>query len=262
MAHGFSLTRHDGLEQYAEALVAAGAAVVVFDHRYLGDSGGTPRQRFRVEHQRQDYRAAVNYARRLDGVDGEQIIIWGFSFSGGTAVEVAAADARIAGLILLCPFLDGLARVMKAAKSSPGLVAWILPRALKDKIGAHTLISVTGQPGEHAAMTFPGEAEGIAAAVASDSPWRNEISPGLFLTLALYRPVSRAARIGCPTWIGLGERDITVSNPASEKFAAASPRAELHRYDVDHFGAFHEPAAEQIRADQAEWLNHLTQPAR
>jgi uncharacterized protein len=43
MAHGFSLTRHDGLAAYAERLAEAGAAVLVFDHRYLGDSGGNAR---------------------------------------------------------------------------------------------------------------------------------------------------------------------------------------------------------------------------
>jgi hypothetical protein len=43
MPHGFSLTRHDGLAAYAEHLAEAGAAALVFDHRYLGDSGGEPR---------------------------------------------------------------------------------------------------------------------------------------------------------------------------------------------------------------------------
>ena len=36
MAHGFSLTRHDGLPAFAEQLAGAGATVLVFDHRHLG----------------------------------------------------------------------------------------------------------------------------------------------------------------------------------------------------------------------------------
>jgi len=111
-----------------------------------------------------------SYARQLDGIDIAQIIMWGFSFSGGTAIAAVAADAGIAGLMLLRPFLDGLARLLKATKSSPALVAWILPGAMKDKLGGHTLTALTGQPGEHAAMTFPGEANGFAAAVPPDSP--------------------------------------------------------------------------------------------
>jgi pimeloyl-ACP methyl ester carboxylesterase len=34
MAHGFSLTRHDGLPAYAERLAAAGADVLLFDYRH------------------------------------------------------------------------------------------------------------------------------------------------------------------------------------------------------------------------------------
>ena len=48
---------YDGLTGYVEALVDAAAAVLLFDHRHLGDSGGTP---LRIEHQRQDYRAAIS----------------------------------------------------------------------------------------------------------------------------------------------------------------------------------------------------------
>ena len=126
MAHGFSLTRHDGLPPYAERLTAAGAAVLVFDHRHLGDSGGQPRQRFRTGTQREDWRNAVSFARALPDVDAERIVLWGFSFSGGHAVETALADARIAATIALCPMVDGLAR---ALATPPALSAWLVPRA-------------------------------------------------------------------------------------------------------------------------------------
>jgi alpha-beta hydrolase superfamily lysophospholipase len=41
MAHGASLTRADGLEFFAAAFARAGAHVLAFDHRNLGDSTGT-----------------------------------------------------------------------------------------------------------------------------------------------------------------------------------------------------------------------------
>lgn len=132
MAHGFSLTRHDGLPAYAERLAAAGTAVLVFDHRFLGDSGGTPRQRFREAEQMQDWRSAVTFARSLESVDQARIVVWGFSFSGGHAVETAAADPNVAAVLALCPLLDGLARVL--ATPLP-LSAWLTPRALADQAG-------------------------------------------------------------------------------------------------------------------------------
>ena len=106
MAHGFSLTRHDGLAPYAERLAEAGIAVLVFDHRYLGDSGGEPRQRFRKTAQLEDWRAAVAYARSLEGIDPRRIVLWGFSFSCGHVVFTPFADVRFAAALSLFPMVE------------------------------------------------------------------------------------------------------------------------------------------------------------
>ncbi len=254
MANGFSLTRHDGLPAYAERFAAAGAAALVFDHRHLGDSSGSPRQRFRKAAQLQDWRSAVAYARSLDGVDPERIVLWGFSFAGGHVVETAAADGRVAAVLALCPMLDGLPRVLA---TPPALTAWLLPRAIADQLGRHNLVPVTAEPGGHAAMTLPGEAEGFAAAVPAGSPWRNEISPAIFLTVGLHRPLRRAARFGTPIWLGLGERDVTVSARAIERFAERAPRAELHRYPYDHFGGLTGDGPERVAGDQVDYLRRV-----
>ncbi len=254
MAHGFSLTRHDGLETYAEALNSAGATVVVFDHRYLGDSGGEPRQRVRVKRQAEDYRSAIAYARELAGVDPEQIVVWGYSFSGGTAVNVAADDARIAGVMVLCPFLDGRARVLATTRRTPWAATRVMLRAVRDRLGSHNLIKAAGEPGELAAMSFSGEARGFALATEGGSPWINAVSPGAFATIAFHRPVSKAKRLRMPVWVGLGENDITVSRKAIEKLAASAPEAELHRYDMAHFEPFHGTDPAIIAADQADWF--------
>jgi dienelactone hydrolase len=251
MAHGFSLTRHDGLPPYAERLAAAGASVLVFDHRYLGDSGGEPRQRFRKSAQREDWRAAVRHARGLSGVDPGRIVLWGFSFSGGHVVETALEDSRIAAVLALCPMVDGLAR---ALATPPTLSAWLTPRALADRLGRHNLVAVTGPPGAHAAMTLAGEYDGFAATVPAGSPWRNEISPAIFLTVALHRPVARARRLRVPLWVGLGERDVSVSKKAVERLAGRAAHAELHRYPYDHFGAFLGDAPQRVAEDQIGFL--------
>jgi uncharacterized protein len=251
MAHGFSLTRHDGLAPYAERLAEAGIAVLVFDHRHLGDSGGEPRQRFRKREQLADWRAAVSFARTLDDVDGERIVLWGFSFSGGHAVQTAAADERIAAALVLCPMVHGLAR---ALATPPALSAWLMPRAIADQLGRHNLVPVTGQPGEHAAMTLPGEADGFHASVPAGSPWRNEISPAVFLTVSLHRPVAKARDLRAPLWVGLGEHDVSVSKRAVERLAARAPKGELHRYPYDHFGALLGDGPDRVAADQVEFL--------
>jgi dienelactone hydrolase len=251
MAHGFSLTRHDGLPAFAEPLAAAGATVLVFDHRHLGDSPGEPRQHFSKRAQREDWRSAVAAARRLDGVDPAQIVLWGFSFSGGHAVETAAEDGRIAATVVLCPFVDGLARVLATPLAT---VAWVLPRALVNRAGKVIRIPVTSPAGARAAMAFPGEGDGFASVVPPGSPWRNEITPGVFLTVALHRPVAKAKKVACPLWVGLGERDISVAGRSVQRLAARAPHGELHRYPYDHWEPCVGDAPPRIAADQIDFL--------
>jgi uncharacterized protein len=251
MAHGFALTRHEGLAAYAERLADAGAAVLVFDYRHLGDSPGQPRQRFRKAAQLEDWRAAVAAARNLPQVDPARIVLWGFSFGGAHAVETAAADPLVAATVVVCPFLDGLARVLATPTR---VAAWILSRAVLDVAGRHNLVPVTGPPGARAAMPLPGEAEGFAAVVPPGSPWRNEISPGIFATIVFHRPVVKARKVSGPLWVGLGEADISVSGKAIERLAARAPRAELHRYPYSHFEPFLGDGPGRVAADQVDFL--------
>lgn len=250
MAHGFGLTRHDGLAGYAQALVQAGVAVLVYDHRYLGDSEGTPRQRVRMAEQLIDRLAAIAFARTLDGVDPGRIIVWGFSLSGGTAVEAAAADQRVAGAILLCPFLDGRWRTLHGMRTQPRNAMRVTLHAMRDK-----LIPVTGRPGDHGGLTFPGEFDGFHSMVTAG--WRNEVHAGMVLPLPFWRPVAHARKIVCPILIQAGKRDISVSAKSVHRLARQAPRAVLKSYDVDHFGPFCEDHSSQIAADQADWLTTL-----
>ena len=87
MGHGFSMTRYDGLAAYAEAFLAAGSAVLAFDYRYFGDSGGDRRQHFSTRAQRADWRAAVGFARADERIDATRIVAWGFSFGGGLVYQ-------------------------------------------------------------------------------------------------------------------------------------------------------------------------------
>lgn len=249
MAHGFSLTRHDGLEPFAEAFAAAGATVVCFDHRYLGDSGGEPRQRFRASHQLADWRSAIDFARELDGVTN--VVLWGYSFSGGHCATIAATDGDLAAVLLLCPFLDGPARV----RATPlPLIAWITPRAIADMAGRHTTIPVTGPVGSRGAMSLAGEERGFAVAVAGSSPWRNEISPAVFLTVGFHRPWAKGASMTMPVLICEGERDISVSGKGIRKLVDRAPDATLRSYDADHFTVLVPPVRDEIINDQVSFL--------
>lgn len=247
MAHGFGLTRVDGLAPYAEALAQTGAAVLVYDHRYLGDSDGEPRQRIRIAEQRNDRSAAIAFARTLDGIDPNRIIVWGYSLSGGTAIEAAAADERIAGTILLCPFTDGRWRCNHSMRTQPRNALWTMGRAIRDAI-----IPVSAEPDKRGGLTFAGEFDGYRAAAGPG--WRNEVRAGMALPLPFWRPVIHARKLKCPTLVQAGCRDVSVSPKAIDQLAQQAPQATLIRYDVDHFQPFYGEHQAQIVADQADWL--------
>jgi pimeloyl-ACP methyl ester carboxylesterase len=250
MAHGFGLTRRDNLSVYAEVLARAGVAVLAYDHRHLGDSEGQPRQRIRMYEQLGDRLAAIAFARTLDGIDPDRIIVWGFSVSTCSAIEAAMEDERVAAAILLCPLIDARWRTIRGMRVNPRNAAWVLRRAVTD-----ATIPVTGESGGRAALTFPGEIDGFRSIAGPD--WRNEVSAGVALELAFYRPVVHARRVKCPVLIQAGRHDISVSARAVNRFARRAPRAVLKHYDVDHFGSFHSAQAAQIVADEVYWLREL-----
>ncbi|MEA2349594.1 MAG: hypothetical protein QOG86_535, partial [Thermoleophilaceae bacterium] len=113
LAHGWSGIREQRLDAYAERFADAGMAALVFDYRHFGASGGEPRQLLDVPRQLEDWRAAVAFARGLDGVDPERIALFGTSFSGGHVVSVAAGDDRIAAVVAQVPFADGLRNLLR-----------------------------------------------------------------------------------------------------------------------------------------------------
>ena len=104
--------------------------MLLFDYRGFGESSGEPRQFAWPPRHREDYGAAVEFARGLDGVDPERIVLWGTSWSGGHVVYAAAADPRIAAVISKSPDVDGLATLTRSAatpasgnhSASPGSV--------------------------------------------------------------------------------------------------------------------------------------------
>lgn len=249
MAHGFALTRNDGLAGYAEALTRAGVAVLVYDHRYLGDSEGEPRQRIRMPEQLADRLAAIAFARSLAGIDPDRIILWGYSLSGGTAVDAAVADPRVAGAILLCPFLDGRWRTLRGLRMDPRNALWLTVQGMRD-----VLVSASAAPGDHGGMTFPGELEGFLSIVAPG--WRNEVGAGLALPLPFWRPVTKARKLACPVLIQAGERDGSVSARSIEQLARRAPRVTRKSYDVAHFEPFAGRSA-AIIDDQVAWLRAM-----
>ena len=103
MAHGTSATIAMVADRYAEVFRDAGLAVLLYDHRNFGGSGGEPRQEINPWIQARGYRDAVTFGRSLDGIDHGRIALWGDSYSAAEVVIVGAVDDRVAAVVAQVP---------------------------------------------------------------------------------------------------------------------------------------------------------------
>ncbi|MEX2196111.1 MAG: alpha/beta hydrolase [Thermoleophilaceae bacterium] len=263
MAHGFGYTRDSGLEPYAERFAAAGLDVLLFDYRSFGDSTGEPRQLVDWRRHREDYRAAVDFARTLGGVDPDRVALWGSSYAGGHVICVAADDGRVAAVVSQVPAMDGLAAVLEIGRYA-GPLALLRTTAVgaRDAVGAllgrrPLLMPIVGPPGSVAALTSP-DAQPGSQAIEGPS-FRNEFCARAVLGAALNRPVKHAGDVPCPTLFQVADRD-TVAPPGAVMKAAwkATGRAEVRRYPIGHFDVYTGDPFERAVADQLHFLRrHL-----
>ncbi len=268
MAHGFGCTRDGGLLPFAERFAAAGLDVLLFDYRGFGTSQGTPRQDVDHRRHRQDYHAAVAFARTLPGVDPDRVAVWGTSYSGGHVIAVAAEDQRIAAVVSQGAAVDGLAVLRGSGRTptpgSQGKARALLLAALHDvgRAAARRTplrVRVFGAPGETAMMTTP---SGIAELAPILGPtFVNELCARGLLRVAFNRPVRRAGDVSCPLLVVVAEQDEIAPPAALHEVARRARRSEVVSYDCRHFAIYTGEVFEDSVRRQVEFLaRHLRVP--
>jgi pimeloyl-ACP methyl ester carboxylesterase len=101
--HGAGDNRASGV-WIAERLVRQGFDVLAYDARAHGDSGGDACT--------YGYHERVDLRRALDSLGIERAILLGFSLGGAVALQAAAEDPRVVGVVAVATFsdLDSIAR--------------------------------------------------------------------------------------------------------------------------------------------------------
>lgn len=259
MAHGLGGTREGGLAPFAEKFAEAGYQVLVFDYRHFGDSEGQPRQVGTIEGQLADWRAAVEYALGLSGV--QRVVLWGTSFSGGHVLTSAARMPFVAGVIAQNPMLDGRAAFLQAAlRVGPLMVLRTTLLALYDTLRgllglSPYTIPIAAAPGSVGFLTAPDSLNGYLAV--SPPHACNQMAARLALKTANYRPIRQAARVKCPVLIQICETDTVAPTGAAERTASRLARAEVKRYPIGHFDIYFGSHFERAVTDQLEFLRRL-----
>jgi fermentation-respiration switch protein FrsA (DUF1100 family) len=265
MAHGFAGVRDDrGLLGFAEAFAAAGLAVVLFDYRHFGDSGGAPRQLLDIPRQQEDWRAVVAWARARPDVDADRVCLWGTSFSGGHVQQLAAGDPRVAAVVCQNPFCDG----RSGAAGDLWLSARLAVVAARDRAAAALglpphYVAVLGHPGDLAVLTSDGAMAGDLGSLPPDHSWQNRVAARVLLDALRWRPGTLAGDIRCPVRYDVADADsVTPAGPAIEA-AGRAPLAEVRLYPVQHFEFYEPPWQDRVAAGQVDFLaRHLGLDAR
>lgn len=258
MAHGLGGTRVMRLDAFAERFCAAGYACLVFDYRHFGDSEGEPRQLLDVKKQLQDWKAAVAYARACPQVDGQRVVLWGTSFSGGHVLATAADDQNVAAVISQCPFTDGIASSLALDPLSSLKVTAL---ALRDQVGswlgaAPVMVTAAGKPGSAALMTAkdaePGYLKLLPSGAADRFP--NHVAARFGLQIIRYFPGRRAAQIACPVLFCVCDTDSVAPAARTLHHAHRAPRGEIRQYTEGHFDIYVGDAFVRVVRDQLNFL--------
>lgn len=259
LGHGLGAVKEMRLDAYAERFADAGYHALAFDYRHFGASGGQPRQLLDVDRQREDWHAAVAYARSLPDVDPDRVVLFGSSFGGGHVLVVAAQDERVAAAIAQCPFTDGVA----SARASVGRsIIGITRRALADTLAAVTrrprvMVPLAGRPGDVALMTTPDALDGYRALVPAGLRFSDEVAASVALRIPRERPGRIARTVTAPVLFAVCEHDSVAPAAATIRHARALTRAEVKRYPVGHFDIYLGEAFEAAVADYVDFLDDV-----
>ena len=270
MAGGFAVTKEPGNDRFAKRFHDAGFAVLAFDYRHLGNSGGRPRQVIRVREQLADWQAAIGFAATLPGVDSTKLAIWGFSASGGHVFRVAASSPHLAAAIAQTPNADGAAAARNAARhQKPLALLRLTGTGILDAFGGligrqPMLVPLDGEPETVAVLTTP-DAVGGGHVLDPDNnypDWKQAVAARSALRLGFYRPGRAASRVRCPLLVLVCDQDQSALAGPGVDAANRAPRAELVRMPGGHYEPFLGGHERAVEAELSFLRRHLLGPSQ
>jgi uncharacterized protein len=246
MTGGFGVTKEPATDPFAKAFNEAGFAVLAFEYRRLGESGGEPRLVLPLKDQFRDWQAAIEFAATLPGVARTRLAIWGFSAAGGHVLRLAARNPRLAAAIAQAPNADNVAAARRASRyQTPLAMLRFVGRGLVDMAGGllgrrPLLVPLTGEPGTVALLTTPDGRQGVQALSPGNRypDWQRAVAARSALSLLWFRPGTVAPQIQPPLLVVVCDDDRTAGVEPSVRVAERAPRAELVRLPGGHYAPF------------------------
>jgi hypothetical protein len=272
MAHGIGAVKEMFLEPIARRFADAGLAVLVFDYRSFGASGGEPRQRVFPRDQAEDYRSALTWLSLQPQVDADRLGVWGTSFGGGTVLHVAAYDPRVKAVASQVGAMD-LYLMTRAALGAEQFAA-LEQMTVKERVryateGGEEYIPDIALPGQGFALQSDQDSYDFAKeAQATGAPsWRNQVTMSSFDAILEHAPARSVELIAPrPLLMILAEDDtISSSDLIRATFARAGEPKRLLEVEGGHYSVY--PWSKGQSWDQAsqaatDWFTKYLHPSR
>ncbi|WP_153339453.1 alpha/beta hydrolase [Nocardia aurantia] len=262
MGHGLGADREMGLDRYARRFALAGMGVLVFDYRGFGASGGGSRQVIHIRRQRDDWRAAIAYARTLKGFDATRIALWGTSFGGGHVLSIAHEDDYLAAVVAQCPFTSG--RASARAKGPIGFVKTgtvALTDVLFGPIRRKPIrVRLAGRRHSAALMSAADVPEGFGLLAEESSKYQPKVGARIALATMFDSPWRRTKNIKVPVLYSVCDNDSLVPVGPVLAAAARTKHAVVKRYPIGHFDIYFDDWFEKAVYDQTDFLVSVLRP--
>lgn len=266
MAGGWCYVKELVQPHYAEHIVNAGMAALIFDYRHLGSSDGLPRQHIDPNRQIEDYKNAITFATKQPELDADRLAVWGISYSGGHVLVVGATDRRVRAIVSNIPVVDGWEN-MRRVHGTVGFrklrAAIEADRVKRFETGEHGTIAMsTTRVGEEiCTWPFPETYEAFNDLKANEAPahehWNTTESTELLLSYSVFPYLSRI--LDTPTLMVVADDDdLTLWDKEIEAFnQIATTDKELFVVpQTKHMTLYSERTALDIpAAHTAKWLS-------
>ncbi|MEV4645789.1 alpha/beta fold hydrolase [Saccharopolyspora sp. NPDC049357] len=262
LVHGGGATHEMMLGQYETWFAEAGLAVLAFDFRHLGESGGQPRQVVSQRRYATDVDSALAFVRARPELDAGRVALWGTSFGASHVLAAAARDPELTAAVVQCPVFSGRAVVAKAgirhlARFTVPIISDLVRTALRLP---RRYVPLVGRPGELAFVNQPGALEGWQSVTPPGCQFDNRIAASSGLGMLFYNAAAHAARVRCPLLVCACDHENLIDPAIAAEVVAMAPRGVLEHYAADHFTVYHPPVVERIAADQLDFLTTHLEP--
>ncbi|MBD2120897.1 alpha/beta hydrolase [Trichocoleus sp. FACHB-262] len=260
MAHGIGLTKEMGLPQFAERFAKAGFAVTLFDYRYLGASEGEPRGQMLPTEQHEDYRNAITWTQLQSEVDPKRIGLWGFSYSGGHVLHVAAFDRRVKAVVAQMPTVNAFLNSRRLV--SPLALHELTKLLAEDRIkryqtGEVSYFPLVAPPGQPSFLATPDAFTWIELTKdASEGRWENRLTFESIEHCLYYEAIPHPEAIfPTPLCLIVGEQDFLASPQlAAAVYADAIAPKSFTVLKGGHFDGFQGEGFEIASTTALSWF--------